>query len=192
MDESRGALKDGEMYRLFVALSLPEIAVDALSQLQSGVEGARWTPPENSHLTLQFIGETDRHGLRDIDGALSGVLAPRFELRLSGAGFFGGAKPRSLWVGAAPSQALDHLQAKVATALAREGFAPERRKFMPHVTLAYLSGTSQAAAAHFAAMHGLFSFGPFAVDAFDLFESRLGGEAAHYESLATYPLSSSM
>lgn len=178
------------MYRLFVALSLPELATDALGQLQTGLRGARWRAEESLHLTLHFVGEADRHGLDEIHLALSGVEAPGFDLTLSGCGFFGDRKPRALWAGAAPSPPLAHLQAKVSTALARAGFAGDKRKFVPHVTLAYLDGVTQDGAAQFCAMHGLFAFGPFPVGEFHLFESYLGGDEAHYEIVATYPLRS--
>lgn len=179
------------MHRLFTAVSLPEIAADALAQLQSGVDGARWTPAENFHLSLHFIGETDRHGLADIHSALQGVSAPAFDLTLSGCGFFGESRPRALWVGTAPNTGLTRLQSKVATALGRAGFSGEKRKFVPHVTLAYLNGAAPDAAASFSASHGLFSFGPFPVGEFHLFESHLGGEGSHYEIVESYFLTPS-
>lgn len=178
------------MYRLFVALSLPEIVCDSLSQLQSGLIGARWTPDESMHLTLAFIGEVDRHGLSEIVSALQSISASGFDLRLSGCDFFGDRKPRTLWVGAAANPALTHLQTKVETALRRVGLNLDRRKFTPHVTIAYLKGVSQGEAASFCAMHGLYNAGPFPVDGFHLYESRLGSEGAHYEILETYSLSS--
>jgi 2'-5' RNA ligase len=174
------------MFRLFTALSLPEVAGDALSQLQSGVDGARWVASQNFHLTLQFIGEADRHGLEDVHSALRGLSAPAFDLSLSGCGFFGETKPRALWVGAAANPALVHLQNKVVTALARAGFPGEKRKFVPHVTLAYLNGAAPGAVAAFAASHGLFSFGPFPVGEFHLYQSHPGGEGSHYEILESY------
>lgn len=174
------------MHRLFVALSLPEDVVAALAGLQTGIRGARWLPSDNFHLTLAFIGEVDRHGLNEIVSALGGVSAPAFDLRLSGCGFFGDRKPRALWVGAAANPALTHLQSKVGVALRRAGFTEEKRKFSPHVTLAYLNGAAPEAAAKFSAVNGLFSAGPFPVAAFHLFESHLGSEAAHYEIVESY------
>ncbi len=85
-----------------------------------------------------------------------------------------------------------HLQAKVETALRRAGFALEKRKFTPHVTLAYLRGASQESVMSYCAMHGLFSCGPFPVNEFHLYSSRLGNEASAYEIEASYLLSSSM
>ena len=179
------------MYRLFVALDLPEIVADSVSQLQYGLDGARWRLPENFHLTLQFIGDADRHGAQEVHNALSSLRAPRFEMKLSGLDFFGDRKPHSLWVGAEANPALSHLQLKVATALARAGFPGEKRKFVPHVTLAYLKGEPRESVAAFCAMHGLYSCGPYPVEKFHLYESRLGGEQSHYEILETYSLSSS-
>lgn len=179
------------MHRIFIGLSLPEIVVDALGQLQFGVEGARWLPDENFHLTLQFVGETDRHGLAEIHSAMADLEAPAFAMRLSGCGFFGDRKPRALWVGVEASPELSHLQAKTATALARAGFQNGRRRFRPHVTLAYLNGVASSSVAEFCAMHGLFSCGPFPVREFHIYESHLGRSGSHYEILESYSLSSS-
>lgn len=176
------------MQRLFVALTLPDVVVDSLAQLQSGLPGARWTPEENLHLTLAFIGEVDRHLANEAASALNMIDAPWFEMRLAGLDFFGGDKPHSLWVGVDANEGLLHLQAKVDTGLRRAGLAIEKRKFTPHVTIARLSGVTADSAARFCAMHGLYSVGPFPVAEFHLVESRLGSEGSHYEVAATYPL----
>lgn len=177
------------MYRLFVALSLPEIVADALGQLQIGLPGARWIEEENFHLTLAFIGETDRHGLMEASFALSAIDSPTFSASLSGCGWFGEKKPRALWAGVRGGEALTRLQMKASTALARAGLIANPRKFTPHVTIARLDGVSAAGAAAFCAQHALFSAGPFPVEGFHLYESRRGGESAHYEVLESYALS---
>ncbi len=178
------------MHRLFVALSLPQDVIGALGRLKTGMRGARWVPDENFHLTLAFIGETDRHGLEEAGSALASVAAPAFALRLSGCGYFGDRKPRALWAGAAATPAVLHLQAKVDVALRRAGFLDDKRRFTPHVTLAWLHGAAKDDAAMFCAVNGLFAAGPFPVGEFHLFTSHLGSEAAHYEIVASYSLSS--
>ena len=178
------------MHRVFIALSLPEVVADALTQLQSGIDGARWRPVENFHLTLQFVGDVDRHGLDEVATALGGILAPGFQLTLSGCWFFGGKHPRLLYAGTKPSPELNHLQAKVEQALRRLGLPLENRKFVPHVTLAYLKHIEQDTVAAYAARHSLFSCGPFPVREFHLYLSHLGGDVSHYEKVETYPLSS--
>lgn len=179
------------MHRLFVALAIPPATADRLALLQNGLEGARWRPVENFHLTLAFIGEADRHGFGEALDALSEIEAPGFELRLFGLGSFGERKPRAVWAGVDSSPALMHLQAKVETALRRSGFDLERRKFIPHVTLAYLKGARAGDVERYCAVNGLFSCPAFAVDAFHLYSSRLGGDASLYEIEASYSLSSS-
>ena len=79
----------------------------------------------------------------------------------------------------------------MGAALARAGFPGERRKFRPHVTIAYLNGVMQPEVAAFCAMHGLFSCGPIHAGEFHLYESHLGRSGSHYEIVASYPLSSS-
>jgi len=176
------------MHRLFVALEIPDAAADRILDLQSGLRGARWVPHRNFHLTLAFVGETDRHGFKDVAMALDGLDAPAFDLRLSGCGYFGDRKPRAAWVGVDAAPALVLLQARVAAALRRAGFEIEKRKFAPHVTIAYLAGASRDEVERYCAGHGLFSAGPFAVEAFHLYESRLGTEGAHYEIAQSYAL----
>ncbi len=174
------------MHRLFVALSLPEVVADALLPMQGGVDGAAWRPVDNFHLTLQFIGSVDRRALDEVASALGGISAPCFDLTLSGCGFFGGRKPRALWAGAVSSAPLDHLQAKVETALRNIGLKLENRKYIPHITLAYLKGVREDVVATYCARHNLFSCGPFRVGAFHLYESHLGGQGSHYEILESY------
>jgi len=179
------------MARLFVALSIPDAVREALSTLQNGVDGARWRPLENFHITLAFIGEADRHQFNDAIDALSQIEAPAFDLALAGAGAFGERKPRALWAGVKNEPGLAHLQHKVETGLRRAGFELEARKFTPHVTLAYLKAARRDDVLRYCAANELFSAAPFCVREFHLYSSRLGGGASHYEIEASYSLSSS-
>ena len=177
------------MTRLFVGLEIPEVVADALSTLQSGLEGARWRPIENFHITLAFIGEVDRHGFDQAIDALAEVKGAPFELTLSGLDFFGARAPHSVWAGVAPSPSLLDLQSSIERKLRRAGFDLEKRKFTPHVTLAYLKNTPADFVASYCARHGLFSCGPFPVENFHLYSSTLGAAASHYEIEASYSLS---
>lgn len=179
------------MFRLFVALAIPEEIADRLLLLRTGLHGARWRPRENLHLTLRFIGETDGPGFAEAASALSAIDAPAFDLKLSGCGQFGERRPRAIWAGAEPNPALSHLQAKVDTAIARAGFGSEGRKFAPHVTLAYLSGARPEKVAQFCAGNGLFSTPAFPVSAFHLYSSQLGSNASVYRIEQSYSLSPS-
>lgn len=178
------------MLRTFVALAIPETIADAIDDVQTGLRGAFWTPAENLHLTLAFLGDQDRHALSDLDAALGRLAAPRFELSLAGVGAFGGAQPRSAHVIAEETPALRHVYDKVRAAARGAAMALETRRFAPHVTIARWrrGAVSPPALAAFIAAHNLFRAGPFEVDAVRLFRSDLGRDGPRYEELAAYPL----
>ena len=175
--------------RLFVALDLPWSLKQRLALLAGGIPGARWVPTENYHLTLRFIGETQKYRAEEIDAALFALRARGFPLTLAGIGTFAkGGRAISLWAGVERTQALDHLQNKIETALQRVGLEPERRRFAPHVTLARLDAVAEARLAGFVQAHNLFRAEPVAVEHFTLFSSRLGKEQAVYTPEVEYEL----
>jgi 2'-5' RNA ligase len=177
--------------RLFVALDLPSSLRTRLSWMAGGLPGARWVPPENYHVTLRFIGELPGWRAEEVDHALAGLRAPGFELQLAGVGTFAkGGKVNALWVGVERNPALDHLQAKVETALQRAGIESERRRFNPHVTLARMDGVPEGKIASWVQGHNLFRSDKVPVEHFTLFRSRLGKEQAVYEAEVEYPLRS--
>jgi len=174
--------------RLFVGIALPSDIKMTLVTLCSGLSGTRWVKPESMHVTLRFIGEVDRGAAHDLDSALSDVRVPAFEMRFSGIGNFSKKERlRALWAGVESNPALTLLQSKIEKAVQRAGFAPEGRKFTPHVTLARFKG-QRVDLGHYLEANGAFSSGPFPVEAFTLFESRMGHGGSHYEALSEYPL----
>ena len=181
------------MLRLFVAVDLPIALRTRLSYLAGGLQGARWAPPENLHVTLRFIGEVTRDQAEEADMALDSLRAPAFMLTLAGIGTFsrGGAKgsrATSLWAGVERSAGLEQLQARVDSKLQRAGFAPERRRFTPHVTLARTDKVDEAMLAGWVQAHNLFRAGPVEIEHITLFSSHRGKEASHYRSEVEYPL----
>lgn len=177
------------MIRLFVALPIPEQYRAPLGMLKGGVPGARWVSPENLHLTLRFIGNTDGRTYTDVMDALAGVRAPAFDLSLKGIGFFGErGRVDSLWVGIAKGEALMRLHDKIETALQRVGLEAEHRRFMPHVTLARLKSAPGARVADWLMVNAGFTLPSWRVSEFSLLSSYLGGEGAIYQVEAAFPL----
>ncbi len=173
--------------RLFAAILLPEDVRSALAGLAGGLPGARWAPEENYHLTLRFIGEVDQGFAEELAEALSHVSGAAFELRICALGSFGGARPRAVWAGIAPSGPLTALRRRVESALMRAGLPPEERKFMPHITLGRTAGARPAAVAAWLEERGAFRLPAFAADGFSLMSSRLGGAAPAYREEVRYP-----
>ena len=94
---------------------------------------------DNLHLTVRFIGDVHEHVADDVDMALSGLVAPQFDLSITGLGTFETrGEPTTLWAGIERNPSLKHLRDRVESTLCRIGLPPEARKFSPHVTLARL------------------------------------------------------
>ena len=176
------------MLRLFVGIEFPPELKLRLSLLQSGVTGAKWIDPGNFHLTLRFIGEVDEGVAADVDEALLRIKARPFALLLTGAGIFGGDKPRQLWVGVEREPGLATLQSKIEQALIRVGLPPEPRKFAPHVTLARLWQPKRSDIQQFLATHAQFRAEPLRVDHFSLIASYPTKAGSVYEDQADYEL----
>ena len=177
------------MVRLFVALALPETLRTQLSMLAGGIQGARWVPPENYHLTLRFIGEVEGWRADEVDEALSAIRCKPFALSLRGVGTFEKAgRITALWVGAEKCDGLTHLQQKVETALQRMGLDAERRRFAPHVSLARTDKAPAHKLVEWVQAHNLFRAPPVAMEHFTLFSSRLGKENPVYIPEVEYDL----
>lgn len=176
------------MLRLFVAIRFPAAIRERLHGLTGGVPAARWTEPDDLHLTLRFIGEADEGCAADIDAALTQAPCAPFELTLDGVGLFGPpAKPRVLWVGVAPCPPLVLLQGRVEAAAQRAGVAAETRHFAPHVTLARLGrGAAGPRLGRFLTDRSLFRAGPIPVTGFSLMRSHGGGDGPRYAELRRY------
>ncbi len=175
-------------HRLFVAIRLPEQVTDALVDTMEALEGARWQSEEQLHLTLRFIGEVERPVAEDIAQALSRIAFAPFPLALSGVGHFERkGHPHAIWAGVAPSRALGELQQRVEHACRAAGLEEERRRFIPHVTIARLNRASGDIAPWLARHAGL-SPPPFEVRQITLVESQLTDKGSHYRDIARFPV----
>jgi 2'-5' RNA ligase len=149
----------------------------------------RWQDEEQLHITLRFIGEVDRPVAEDLAAALGRIHAQPFTLRVTGVGRFEQRNSGALWAGVEPKEPLATLAAKVERVCLAVGLEPERRAFHPHITVARWKGRrTREVAAYLDRTRGLVSE-PFEVTEFILFESHLSRHGAHYEAVATYPLS---
>lgn len=128
----------GERLRLFVALTLDPSARREIIRLQNNMWGNHTkglTAPENLHLTLAFLGETESGRLDDIVWAMDKVRMQPPELRFDRIGVFRNVAGDIWWLGVKENKTLEELQYRLADNLKNKGFRLEDRTFIPHLTL---------------------------------------------------------
>jgi 2'-5' RNA ligase len=133
--------------RLFVSVDLPDALVEPLADLQGAfgdAPGLRFTDPDQAHLTLKFLGETDEDRVPEIEDALEtaveSVGVDPFDATVGGLGVFPSLEYISVvWAGIrenAGRAELTRLHEAVERETTALGFDPEDHTFTPHVTLA--------------------------------------------------------
>jgi 2'-5' RNA ligase len=137
-------LKRAEM-RSFIAIELPDELKRELSQLEAQLKsgdlhGVKWVDPKSIHLTLKFLGDVGVGRLNDITRAMEASvegISP-FRLQVRELGVFPSLKRvRVVWVGIGGEiDKVGQLQQRIESNLAALRFAPEPRRFTPHLTLA--------------------------------------------------------
>ncbi len=130
--------------RTFIAIEIPGEIRSQIAALQDQLKplGGRvsWVKPENIHLTLKFLGDTDSALIEEIASQLqqSVVTFAPFEVLVAGVGAFPNqTHPRVIWVGASsqPAEQLKLLASRVDAVVSRFGFQKETRPFSGHLTL---------------------------------------------------------
>jgi len=190
--------------RLFFAVTLPQEAQDAAQQAQArlrasaGERGIAWEAPRKFHYTLKYLGETSdaEKALAVEAGRVVAAQTAPFLLTLAGVGAFPQQRrPQVLWIGA--SEGVPHLTRlaeSLERALMARGFAPETRRYHPHLTLARMRGPegeeaiAKTLAAEAAELKKVDKFGVIAVSDFVLMRSELHPSGAIYSVLETFPL----
>jgi 2'-5' RNA ligase len=130
--------------RLFVSVDLHDLG-DAVSSVQDALQpipGIRCTDPENTHVTLKFLGEVETERLDTVTTAVergverSGVEP--FDLHLAGLGAFPSQEYITVvWAGVDEGATpLRQLHETVEAELTAPGFEPEEHSFTPHATIA--------------------------------------------------------
>ena len=177
------------MIRLFAALGLPPEITAGLIRRQTGVDGARWRPPDSLHVTLRFFGDLREDVAHDLDGELGQITGEPFHIELAGVGAFGeGRDIHAIWAGVAEHPALARLAKACETAARRAGLRGETRRYRPHVTMAYLRHADPAEVAQWVQANNLLKSPPIAVDRFGLYSSHQSKDGSRYRLEAEYAL----
>jgi len=126
--------------RIFFGLPLPGDLRGDLARWREnypGIEG--WCRTEGLHLTLAFLGQRPVESLPGLESIATAVAGRHggFSLTIGTLGSFSrSGTTRLLWLGLAPSPALEGLAEDLRRSLLATGEAIDTRPFHPHVTLA--------------------------------------------------------
>ena len=126
-----------ERLRLFLALRIPDDAVDAIERWQrEQLPSVRLVPRERLHVTLAFLGHRPSGELETIIGALRGAVADAGEIRLTPARY---RETRGVGMlvledaGGRATQVAEELQERLEELGV---YRRENRRWLPHVTVA--------------------------------------------------------
>ncbi len=182
-----------EKARLFVAIFPPRQVVESLEEAlrpfrREFAGGAiRWTPSEQVHFTLVFIGPVLRGRIPEFEAALETAVGNRVggTLRAAGWGAFpNSARPRVVWAGLAGElEPVRELKTSLDAALQTLGVIPEEREFHPHLTIGrvnHLTGRERDGFSRMLESLEKREFGEWKWDRVDLMESVLGAGGAKY------------
>lgn len=177
-------------HRLFVALAPSDPARAALAGLTGDLARARWTPAEQFHLTLRFLGDVSAEQQDSVREALARVDVAAFLLGVEGVGRFPPrGQPGVVWAGVGGGHPFLHeLRRQVDDRLLSTGVSLELTPFVPHFTVGRTRESHPAAVDQWLKRHRDFAGPIWRVEAFHLMESiaRPGGSA--HEIVATFPL----
>lgn len=180
--------------RAFLAVPLPPGLKEAIGTLQktlrTGIPEARWTHPENLHLTLHFFGETTQESLEKIRVSMLSVKGCQrpFTVDVIRLGAFPGPhRPRVIWLGLEPGEPLRQLHERCLSALHAGGVATEQRPYSPHLTIGRMRQQKPDLAEHCRSVART-AIGRLPVDRLILYESRLHPGGAEHIPLFTVNL----
>ena len=194
MKESDG--KPGEKWRVFIAIDIPKEIRERIAQHIASLRGeapdvrASWNREENVHLTLNFLGDVPINRLEVLSQAAeqSAQQLSSFPISVEGCSAFPNrGSPRVLWIGIEdPVGALNRLHDSLEENCARAGFAREKRRFNPHLTIARLR--QPQGARHLADLHQQKGFekAVFLAEDLSLIRSELSSNGSRYTTLARH------
>lgn len=183
--------------RLFVAADLAPLADDIRTAQEpfDGVIGLRLTDPDQAHVTLKFLGETDSSQVPILRSALretveSMDLAP-FTIECGELGVFPSREYiRVIWLGVTTGDTeLRRLHEAIEAQTVDLGFDPEAHSFTPHVTLARMDHAGGKDRIHSVLDEREPETESMTLDAVSLMESTLTDDGPVYETVERFELS---
>ncbi len=172
----------------------PSELAQTMAQLRRFAPAVRVTDPLKLHVTVKFLGDTDRNQVPQVLEIMSEVAAavPESEWTVQGLGVFPDlSQPRVVWAGLHPSDTARQLAGALDERLEELGFQTEARSFKPHVTLGYIKDALPRQFAELVQRHQQTVFGRDRVTRVEFMESKLLPSGSEYRVINAVPLAHS-
>ncbi len=128
--------------RIFIAIRLNNDIKSHLKNITDRLspffEKARFSLVENYHITIKFIGETDRTGYEKIVSAVKSAAPEieKFDINTGGPGSFRRRKRHIFYCSLKNANSLQKLHDVICIELRKKGIKADNVGFSPHITLA--------------------------------------------------------
>jgi 2'-5' RNA ligase len=144
-----------------------------VSGITFGLENVRWTPIENHHITLNFLGDVKPNLLPDIIESLEEISVPAFELSLKKIDIFEHSGNGVIYLGTDTPKEIFSLNKKIFHSLNSLNLQLQNKKYIPHITLGRFKGTPQPDLLNYLKEFANYHTEKFLIDEYCLFSSQL-------------------
>ncbi len=127
-------------FRGFIAIDIPILQKisDLINEIKSSGANIKTVEPENIHITLKFLGDTNEEKIDRINEiiltSIKGIKP--FDIKLKSTGFFPNQNYiKIIWIGIENTNQMQIIAEKIDEELSKIGFNKEKRKFSAHLTI---------------------------------------------------------
>ncbi len=130
-----------QKFRGFIAIDIkpfPKL-LEFEQEIKNTGANVKLVEPENIHLTIKFLGDTDESLIDRIEEIMNYSVkeVEPFEISLKGAGVFPNEKYiKVIWIGIENVESISKIAFKIDEKITTLGFQKEKRKFSAHLTIA--------------------------------------------------------
>lgn len=128
-------------FRGFIAIDIPinKKLLEMENEIKNTGADMKLVEPENIHVTLKFLGDTDEEKISEIENIIKNSVKDinTFNIKLKGSGVFPNKNyMKVIWIGLENAEPIGEIAKKMDKQLQNLGFEPEKRGFSAHLTIA--------------------------------------------------------
>ena len=176
-------------FRGFIAIDIepfPKL-VQFENEIRNTGANVKLVEPENVHITLKFLGDTDEGYIDQIGEIIKDAVkeTDSFEIQLKGAGVFPNQNYiKVMWIGIKNGVQIGKIASKIDEQISGLGFKKEKRGFSAHLTIARVkSAKNNEKILQIIEKYRDMEFGNFKVNYIKLKKSELTSKGPIYTTL---------